>query len=264
MIAAFGPSLRYRWLLWSFARREIANRFRGSVTGALWAVLHPLALLAIFSAVFTLVFRVKLPDTMAGTSYATVVALALWPWMMFSEALTRGLAAIAANGDLIRKVAFPHRLLVYASVLVSFAIHGVGFLAVLLALKAMGEPVALAGLPAALLLLVPLALIAIGLAAALAALHTLMRDVEPFVTIVLTIVFYATPVLYLAEQAPPELRSWIDANPLGHLLGRIRSVLLEGGFLTAGDLVIAAVALAVAVAGLAFFERLSPFFEDFL
>lgn len=264
MIAALESRFRYRWLLWSFTRRELATRFRGSVTGAAWAVLYPLALLAVFAAVFTLVFRVRLPEAMAGSSYATVVAMALWPWMMFAEGVQRGLATIATNGELIRKVAFPHRLLVYASVLASFLVHGVGFLAVLVVLRALGEPVALSGIPAALLLLVPLALVAVGLAAALAALHTLLRDVEQLVSILLTILFYATPVLYLAEQVPAELRDWVALNPLGHLFGRIRAVLFDGGFLAAGDLAILAVALVIAVAGLAFFERLSPYFEDFL
>lgn len=264
MTAAPEFRLRYRWLLWSFTRREVANRFRGSVTGAAWAVVHPLALLAVYATIFTLVFRVQLPASFAGTSYATVVALALWPWMMFAEGLTKGLASIEANAGLIRKVAFPHELLVHAAVGSNFAIHLAGFLAVLAVLKAAGEPVHLAGVPAALLLLVPLALVTIGIAAFLAALQTLLKDIEHVVGILLTVVFYATPVLYPLELVPPSLRAWAAANPLGYPMERIRQVLLEGGFLVAGDALFLLASLAIAGLGLAFFRRLSPFFEDFL
>jgi len=264
VIAALETRLRHRWLLWSFTRREVARRFRGSVTGAAWAVVHPLALLAVYAAIFTVVFRVQLPASFAGTSYATVVALALWPWMMFSEGLTKGLASIEANAGLIRKVAFPHRLLVHAAVGANFAIHIAGFLAVIVVLRLAGEPVRLSGLPAALLLLVPLALVTVGVAAFLAALQTLLKDIEHLVGIALTVVFYATPVLYPLELVPPGLREWAAANPLGYPMERIRQVLLEGGFLVAGDAFFLVASLAIAWLGLAFFDRLSPYFEDFL
>jgi ABC-type polysaccharide/polyol phosphate export permease len=193
-----------------------------------------------------------------------VVALALWPWMMFYEGLTRAMAAVPANGGLIRKVAFPHRLLVYAAVAGTFLIHSTGFLAVILALKAFGEPVELSGIPAAFLLLVPMFLLTVGIGALLAALQTLLKDVEQVVGILITILFYVTPVLYPVALVPESLRPWVAANPLGMLFERIRDVMLQGGFLVAADFWLFASAALVAVAGLAFFNRLSPFFEDFL
>ena len=104
---------RWGWLLVSFTRREVLNRYAGSITGLAWTLLHPLAQLAIFAFVFSQIFRVTVPAEFPGATYTTFVAVALWPWIMFSEGLQRAMGSVAANAGLIRKVAFPHRLLVY-------------------------------------------------------------------------------------------------------------------------------------------------------
>jgi lipopolysaccharide transport system permease protein len=257
-------SARWGWLLASFTRREILNRYAGSVSGLAWTLLHPLAQLAIFSFVFSHVFRVGVPPGFPGVSYVSFVAVALWPWIMFSEGLTRAMGSVGANAGLIRKVAFPHRLLVYASIIGSCAIHLAGFLAVLVALRVAGEPIHVFRVPLALVLLVPYMLLAAGVGAALAALQTLLRDVEHVVQVLLTILFYASPILYSITILPEPARRWAEANPLAYYSERLREILLQGAGLAWGDLLMAMVCLAVLGAGLWIFERLSPHFEDFL
>ncbi len=255
---------QWAWLLASFTRREILNRYAGSVSGLAWSLLHPLAQLAIFAFVFSQVFRVAVPPGYPGASYVAFVAVAIWPWIMFSEGLTRAMGSVHANAGLIKKVAFPHALLVYSSVLACYAVHAVGFLAVMAALKFFGEPIRFAGLPAAVLLLVPYMLFAAGAGALIAALHTLLRDVEHVVQVLITILFYASPILYPASLIPASMQAFVRYNPLAYFSERLRQILLQGAGLVPADALVALACLAVFAAGMWVFNRLSPSFEDFL
>jgi ABC-type polysaccharide/polyol phosphate export permease len=255
---------RWGWLLASFVRREVLNRYAGSVSGLAWTLLHPLAQLAIFAFVFSRIFRIGVPAGYPGASYVAFVAIALWPWIMFSEGLQRAMGSIAANAGLIRKVAFPHRLLVFSAVLGTYAVHCAGFMVVLAALRVAGEPIRLSALPIAFVLLVPYMVLATGIGALLAALQTLLRDVEHAVQVILQMLFYASPILYPASLVPASLQPLVRCNPLGWFSERLREVLLQGSGLVPGDAGIAVLCLAVLAGGLWFFERLSPHFEDFL
>jgi ABC-type polysaccharide/polyol phosphate export permease len=264
MAAAQARAPRWGWLLLSFARREVLNRYAGSFTGLAWTLLHPLAQLAIFAVVFSQIFRIGVPAGYPNVSYVAFVAVALWPWIMFSEGLQQAMGSIAANAGLIRKVAFPHWLLVFAAVLATCAVHAVGYLAVLASLRFMGEPIRLSGLPVAFALLVPYMLLAAGLGAALAALQTLVRDVQHGVQVCISMLFYASPVLYPTSIVPAWARPWVEANPLAWFSERLREVLLLGGGFVPGDAVAALGCMAVFAAGFWVFQRLSPHFEDFL
>ena len=254
----------HRWLLYELSRREIFSRYAGSAGGLAWTVLQPLAQLAIFAFVFSQVFRATVPPAYTGVTYTGFVAVALWPWIMFSESVQRGMAAVAANAGLIRKVALPCELFVYASVIACYAIHLAGFAGVLVVLRLTGENIRLEGVPVALLLMVPYVLLATGVSLALGSLHTIVRDVEHGTGLVLTIVFYATPILYPITFVPEAWRGLVMANPVAHLSERLREVLLTGPSLTGSDLLVTLACVAVFAAGLWTFRRLSPYFEDFL
>ena len=114
------------------------------------------------------------------------------------------------------------------------------------------------------ILLVPYMLLAAGVGAFLAALQTLLRDVEHVVQVVIQILFYASPILYPASLIPANLQGWVRVNPLAWYSERMREILLQGAGFVAGDAVVAAACVLVFAAGLWVFNRLSPSFEDFL
>ena len=253
---------RHRTLFANFFRRELFSRYLGSVTGLAWAFLHPLALLAVYHFVFTTVFRT---GPMNGKSFLLFVAIALWPWLAAQEALSRGTSSIAGYAGLIRKVAFPHELIIYASVAASLALQFAGYVVVLVVLSLLGEPVRFEGLLLAVPLWIVLAVAVTGITLALSALQVFIKDIEHILMPVLMILMYLTPILYPLSLVPESMKPWVAANPFGYLVNRLRDALLEGRLgLEWGDAVAVVVAVGLFLGGRWVFLRLSPHFEDFV
>jgi ABC-type polysaccharide/polyol phosphate export permease len=253
---------RARELFTHFTRRELFARYLGSISGLAWALVHPLALLAVYWFVFTTVFRA---GTLRGTDFLPFVAVALWPWLAAQEALQRATGSIGAHAGLIRKVAFPHEIIVYASVAATLLLQFAGYVVVLIALRAAGEPLHLSGLLVAVPLWVVMAVAVTGLALALAALQVFVRDVEHVLMPLLMILMYLTPILYPLELVPESVRPWVAANPFAYLVDRLRDALLDGSLAPRwSDAFAVTVAVALFAGGRWMFLRLSPYFEDFV
>lgn len=253
---------RDRALFVNFWKRELTTRYLGSITGFAWAFVHPLALLAVYHFVFTTVFRTT---GFAGGSFLAFVAVALWPWLAAQEAIQRGTTSLAGYAGLIRKVAFPHEVIVYASVAATLVLHLAGYLTVLLVLVLWGEPIRLEGLLLAVPLWLVLAIAVTGLTLFFAALQVFVRDVEHVLLPVLMILMYLTPILYPLTLVPESLRPWVASNPFSWLIARLRDALLEGKLaLVWSDAVAVIAAVAIFFAGRWVFRRLSPQFEDFV
>jgi len=259
---AVRSAARLRALFANFFSRELRTRYLGSATGLAWALVHPLALLAVYHFVFTTIFRA---GAVATQSFLAFVAVALWPWLAAQEALQRGTVSLANYAGLIRKAAFPHEAIVYASVGATLVLQFAGYVVVLLVLVAIGEPIRLQGLLLAVPLWLVMAIAVAGVALMLASLQVFVRDVEHVLMPVLMIVMFLTPILYPLAIVPERVRPWVAANPFAWLVTRMRDALLDGRLaLQWGDLVALGVATALFAAGLAMFRRLSPHFEDFV
>lgn len=250
-------------LLVRFTEREILSRFAGSAFGLIWALANPLLLLAIYAFVFGQLFNPRMGE-LSAESYIVFLAIALWPWMMFADGVMRGMQSVQANAPLVKKVAFPHLLLVLAAVNSVFMVHLAGYALVLLILAATGATLHLAGIPSALLAIATLYLLAVGVGAFFAALQTLLRDVEQVIAPALMMLQFLTPVLYPVSIIPVAYRHWFAWNPLTNVMQRLRDGFLLGAAPQFSDLWMLFAGMVVAIIGISFFVRLSPYFEDFL
>src|SRR5436853_7168658 len=99
---------RFRGLLATLTSRELKARYRGSVLGFLWSLANPLLLLAVYTFVFSVVFR---PRTQGADPYALFLVSGLFPWIWTSASTIEGAMSLVANSGLIRKAVFPAELL---------------------------------------------------------------------------------------------------------------------------------------------------------
>lgn len=251
-------------LLARFTARDFANRFTGSLSGVVWAVLQPLMLLAVYSFVFVHIFKARLPGADAP-GFVPFLVMAMWPWFAFSEALSRATLAIQENAALIGKVALPREVLVLSSVCASFLLHMTGFILIVVALALAGKGVNLAMLPVAMLLFIPLFALATGFALAFAAIQVFVRDLSQALPQVLMVGMFGAPIFYDRAMFPEAYRGLLDLNPYTFYAEGFRALLLGHGTIAPIRLAIALLTAAlVAVAGAWLFRRLDPHFEDFM
>lgn len=255
--------IRGQWsALRLFVRQDLQRRFAGNTVGIAWAVILPLLQLALFALVFVHIFKARVPD-LDQLSYLAFLAIGMWPWFAFSEAVGRGAGALVENAGLLGKVAVTYWHLIAARVLVAFALHGVGFLLVLAVLLLRAEPLAWAWLPFLLLPWLQLLALALALATMLALLHVFVRDFEHITPYLLTALMFTAPILYAPAMLGPELRGWLQFNPLAWPITAIREPLLRGSLPEGGALGLLLAALIAALAAW-LYRRLRPHVEDFL
>jgi len=251
-------------LLAHFVQREIRERFLGTVSGGTWLLIGPLLSLAAYLFVFAEVMRVRLHAD-AGDSFVVFLALGLWPWFAFSEAVLRGTTSIRQNAALIGKIALDRKALVQAAVIAAFVIHGIGFLLVLIVLASTGTALQWSGIGYVVLGLLGAGSTAYGLALGLSAAAVFLRDIESVLAQILMLGMLLTPIFFPPSQIPKQFAWFVDWNPLAVWIGCIRGGLLGRGLPEIESLLIAsAVALVVLLIGAFVFRRASPHFEDYL
>lgn len=250
-------------MLAAFVQREISSRYISSLGGIGWVLVHPLILLGIYTVLFQGIFRVSF-DELGSHPFVAFVALGLWPWLAFQEAVQRGSQAIRNNAAMVRKVAFAHELLVLAAVMASFLIHLAGFSLALVVLAVWGGGIAWSGMATAVPLLFLLFVFAIAVALVLSALQVFIPDIEQLLGPVFSVLFYATPILYPISRVPEWLAGAMSLNPLVHYIEPLRQSLLYGSGGSGASYWVCALAPLSLIPAVWFFRRLAPFFEDFV
>lgn len=255
---------RHLALALRFALRDLKDRFAGSISGALWAIIQPLIQLAVYAFVFVHIFKARLPGA-DGDGFVPFLVMALWPWFAFSEAVQRGTTSIQENAALIGKVAMPRQVLVLSTVLASFAIHLTGFVLIVIALRLSGKQVSLLQLPLALLLYLPLFALAYGVALMFSAVQVFVRDLAQALPQLLMLGMFGAPIFYDRAMFPEHWRFALDLNPYTYYAESIRALLLGHGTFSAAATVVALVVAALfLLLGKWVFRRLDPHFEDFM
>jgi ABC-type polysaccharide/polyol phosphate export permease len=207
---------RFRGLLATLTARELKARYRGSLLGFFWSLANPLLLLGVYGVVFGLILD---PVRGGGVDpYFVFLVTGLFPWIWFSSSLLEGASSLLTNAGLIRKAVFPAELLPAVSVAANL-VHLLLALPIAIAAvvvgRYLGHPVAGWGalaLPGVILLQLPLVA---GLALGLSALTAHFKDMRDILTNLLTLLFFATPIIYPLDAVPAGwIRTLVRANPL--------------------------------------------------
>jgi ABC-type polysaccharide/polyol phosphate export permease len=218
-----------RGLLQVLVARELKARYRGTLLGYLWSLLNPLLLLAVYTAVFTLVIPARVASS---APYPLFLFAGLLPWLFASGSLLDASVVLHDNGPLLKKVMCPPEVFPAVTVL-AHLVHHLLALPVLLAAMAVAALAGAIAFPWTVVLLpvaVALWLVTVaGLVLAVAALGVHFRDLKDLLHNLLNLVFFLTPIIYTPELVPAgPLRRAVLANPVTPLVTLYRDLALHG------------------------------------
>jgi lipopolysaccharide transport system permease protein len=226
MWGAARAAWRYRDFVLASVRREFSARYLGTQLGFFWAIAQPLALILIYTLVFSEIMRPALPGHSTRFAYSIYLTSGVIVWTLFSDVLGRGVGIFVHNANLLKKVSVPKITLPAIAVLsslVNFAIVLALFLAFLL-LSGHWPGWPLLALPG--VVAVALAF-AMGLGLLLATLNVFYRDVEQTVGIVLQFWFWLTPIVYPWTALPAPVQRVLQWNPMWSITRAVQDIFLE-------------------------------------
>lgn len=254
---------RNRHLAWQLAKREVVGRYRGSVLGILWSFFNPVLMLAVYTFVFSVVFKARWSGgSESKTEFAIVLFAGMIVHSLFAECLNRAPGLILSNVNYVKKVVFPLEILPWVTMGAAL-FHAVISVVVLLLFYLIVNGSlqwTVIFLP---LVLAPFILLVMGLSWFLASLGVYVRDVGQTIGIVTTVLMFLSPVFYPVSALPEAFQPWLLANPLTFIIEQTREVLIWGHMPDWRGLALYAVAgVGVAWLGYVWFQKTRKGFAD--
>lgn len=247
--------LAYRGFILGSVKREFQLKYRNSMLGAAWTVLNPLAMILVYTLVFSQIMKARLPEVSSVFAYSIYLCGGMFAWNLFAEIVGRGQNVFIENANLLKKLSFPRLCLpivVVLNALLNFAIIFGLFVAFLVISGNFHGGIALVLIP----VLIIEVFFAIGLGITLGVLNVFFRDVGQFFGMVVQFWFWLTPIVYPSSILPGWLRSLLELNPMFGVISAFQVVLVEGRQPHWPGLVLPAVlAIVLCALGLWLFRR---------
>lgn len=204
-------------------KKELRARYKTYVFGYLWSIANPLVLAFIFYFALKLVMKIQVED------YPIFLISALFAWQWFANSVGVSSTVFIGNVSLVKKINFPREFIPLSTVLNDTFHFIMAFPVIVLFVAIFDKPITAAYL---LLPLIALAqfMIIYGAALFVSTINLFFRDMERLVNVLLTIMFYVTPVLYPHDRLPEEAQFLLYVNPMSPVIVLYRRVILEGSF----------------------------------
>jgi lipopolysaccharide transport system permease protein len=218
---------QYRGFILGSVQREFQSKYRNSLLGAAWTVINPLAMIVVYTVIFSQLMRARLPGVESSLAYSVYLCAGVLTWGLFAEIVARGQNTFLEHANLLKKLSFPRLCLpviVVVNALLNFAIIFGLFTAFLLVTGLFPGLPFLALAP----VLAILVAFAIGLGITLGVLNVFFRDVGQFFGIFLSFWFWLTPIVYPVSILPEGLQPFMNLNPMTALMAAFQSVLVAG------------------------------------
>ncbi len=246
-------------LLYMFLKKDLRERYLGSVMGFYWSVINPLILMLLYLFVFSVILNVKF----AGLNPALYIFCGMVPWLTFQESVQRSIETLITHKGLIKNVKFPSELLV-ANMNLSSMFNGLlGMVLLIIATVFLGNPgPALIFLPVVVIVQL---IFSTALSWLLSTLNVYFRDVGHLTGVMMVVWLFLTPIFYPESYVPDSFSIIVKINPMAHLVSAYRQVILYGqmphirGFIS-----LSVLSVILFFTGYFYFRKNSMLFGDIL
>ncbi len=249
-------------LLWRLTRNEISARFAGSLLGGFWIFVAPLLILVVYSVVYVGIYGFRAGE-LSSTQYVIFLFAGLVPFLAGAEALAVGVGSVLANKSVLSNTVFPIDLAPVKVVLTSQAQMVLGMSLVI----AGGLLVHTAHWTVVLFPIVWALQIMglIGLTWVISLLNVIFRDLQNMLGAILMMVFIISPIAYIPEQVPSQLKFMLLFNPFAYYVTAYQKLLVFGTVPSARHwLALALLSLVPFVVGSWFFSSAKRVIIDYV
>ena len=255
-----------RQLILQMTKRDVIGRYKGSVMGVMWSLFNPLFLLLIYTFVFSVVFKARWGTDLheSKSQFAILLFVGMIVHGLFAETLNRAPGLILGNVSYVKKIVFPLEILPVVAIGAALFHALVSVLVLVVAFVLLNGYLqwTVVFLP---LVLLPLMVLTLGAAWALASLGVYLRDVAQPISLIMTVLLFASPVFYPITALPERIRPWLMLNPLTFVIEQARAILIFGQLPDwTGLATYSLVSVLIAWAGYAWFQKTRKGFANVL
>lgn len=252
----FKELYQYREFLKTNVKKDIRGKYKGSFLGVLWSFINPLLMALVYAIVFPFVLK------NSQDNYVTFIIIGILPWNWFTTVISQGTFCVLANSGIIKKVFFPREILPISSAtsgLVNFLIS-IPIIFIFLLFSGIGFSKYILFLP---LIVIIQYLLTLGIIMITSAIDVYIRDAEYIISFFVTMLFYATPVLYSTNLFPEKFRNILYLNPMTTIINSYRDIFYYKQLPSFINLeIVAMVSLVLLFLGFKIFKKLEKGFAE--
>lgn len=253
------------YLLKQLVKKDIQQRYQGSVLGMLWSFIVPILMLVIYTFVFSEVFQAKWDvDTSDKYEFALVLFCGLSAFNLVSEVMSRSTVLIASNTNYVKKVIFPLEILPVVTTLSALFNCVISYIILIVAKLVLYHNIS-STIYMIFFVMIPLIIMSVGISLFIAALSVYLKDVSNIISVLITVLMYMSPVFFPLSAVPARFKLICEANPMTYIIENFRNVVLYGKCINWRFYGISClVAIAIYLLGKTVFMRAKEGFADVL
>ena len=240
---------KFRGLIFSSVTREFQARYRGSLLGIAWTILNPLAMILVYTLIFSEIMKARLADSSVPFAYSIYLISGVITWGLFSDTIMRGQSVFLDNANYLKKVNVPKLCFPIISLCNALVNFGIVFCLFLLFLALIGHFPANTLWAFGLVLILQIGL-SFGLALFLGVLNVFFRDVGQFIGVLLQFWFWLTPIVYSASILPSWVEPYMACNPMAPIISAYQHLFLQNT-IPPWHLLLPSIIFAIGINGLA-------------